>query len=176
MTVGYISALDRYINIDGHTQTKIQTDTAINGGNSGGPLLNLRGEVIGVVSAKSVGTGIEGLGFAIPSTQAKEVISDLITHSYVRGRAVLGVQVMSDYEGDNLQVASVNLGSAAYNAGIKAGDFIINAGGKEIGNLGDLRKVLDTLTAGDMLDVQVNRQGQIISMVVVLDEYRPTGL
>ncbi|MCL1877627.1 MAG: trypsin-like peptidase domain-containing protein, partial [Defluviitaleaceae bacterium] len=93
MTVGYVSALSRDVNIDGVSHTKIQTDAAVNLGNSGGPLLNLYGDVVGVVSAKSVGMNVEGLGFAIPSSHAEDIVANLIQYGYVRGRAVLGVTI-----------------------------------------------------------------------------------
>lgn len=86
VTNGYISALDREILVDGNKMNLLQTDAPINPGNSGGGLFNLRGELIGIVNAKSTGTDIEGIGFAIPSNDALKVYSDLINYGYVTGR------------------------------------------------------------------------------------------
>lgn len=89
VTKGIISALDREITIDNQTMNLLQTDAAINGGNSGGGMFNMYGELVGIVNAKSSGIGIEGLGFAIPIDDAKSVINDLIDNGYVTGRAVI---------------------------------------------------------------------------------------
>ncbi|MBO5313284.1 MAG: trypsin-like peptidase domain-containing protein [Clostridia bacterium] len=93
VTNGYISALDRKIEIDGHEMNLIQTDAAINPGNSGGGLFNLNGELIGIVNAKSSGTGIEGLGFAIPVKDALKIYTDLTNLGYVTGRPT----IMAEY-------------------------------------------------------------------------------
>jgi len=176
MTVGHISALNRDINIDGLSRNKIQTDTAVNPGNSGGPLLNLRGEVIGIVSAKSVGASIEGLGFAIPSNLAEHIVAELSQDGFVRGRAVLGVQIaMQDGVGD-VQVAAVNSDSAAERGGVKAGDVILSANGVAVSAFTDLRAILDGLSPSDTMELRVRRGSEEISIVVILDEYRPAGL
>ena len=104
MTVGYISALDREINIDGTPRNMLQTDAALNEGNSGGPLLNMRGQVVGIVSAKSIGMSVEGLGFAIPSKVAKNIINQLIDGGYVKNRGMIGVQVGVDYSSGEARV------------------------------------------------------------------------
>lgn len=88
VTVGYISALNRKIDVEGTTYNLLQTDAAINEGNSGGALVNLNGEVIGINSVKVAASGVEGLGFAIPISDAKPIIDDLIAHGYVTGRPV----------------------------------------------------------------------------------------
>ena len=176
MTVGYISALDRYINVQGTVGTKIQTDAAINNGNSGGPLIDLHGNVVGVVSAKSVGTGIEGLGFAIPATDAREIIKDLITHSYVRGRAVLGVEVVENTADGFVQILTVNPLSAAERAGLKPGDIIRSAGDAEIRSISDLRKILDQLHVNDEIRLIIKREDALLTKMVILDEYIPSGL
>ena len=171
MTVGYISALDRSINIDGMSRNKLQTDAAVNRGNSGGPLINARGQVIGIVSAKSTGSGVEGIGFAIPSTYASEVVSDLITYGHVRGRAMLGITItdVNDY----VEIVNVSTGSAAYNADIRVGDVIIAIDGTTVDSFADLRRHLDNADPGDEMRVMVRRGEQIIEKVAVLDEQVP---
>ena len=176
MTVGHISALNRDISIEGMSHTKLQTDTAVNRGNSGGPLLNLYGEVIGVVSAKSTGVDVEGLGFAIPANHAQSVVNQLKQHGYVRGRAILGVNVGVNEATGNVQVISVNHGSAAERAGIMPGDLILSANGIDIANFMDLRAVLDSLSPGDTIEIQVQRQDDELTLTVVLDEYRPVRI
>jgi len=175
MTVGHISAFDRDINIDGVSRNKLQTDAAVNSGNSGGPLLNLRGEVIGVVSAKSMGMGVEGLGFAIPSSQAEIVVGQLTQYGHVRGRAILGVQVTASEGSGYVQVAYVNRGSAAERAGILPGDIILSADGVMIASFADLRAVLDTQSPNDRIEIRVQRDGAAIALTATLDEYRPVG-
>lgn len=176
MTVGYISALDREINIDGTPRIMLQTDAAVNSGNSGGPLLNLRGQVIGIVSAKSSGVSVEGLGFAIPSNRASRVISQLIEDGYVKGRAVMGVQVTTMQEDDNktsVYVNSVNAGSAAERAGIKDGDIIRSANGSIVTTVAELKAIIDALSPGDRLGLVISRGDEEISLTVILDEYIP---
>lgn len=176
MTVGHISALNRDVNIDGLPHRKIQTDAAVNPGNSGGPLLNLRGEVIGIVSAKSVGTSIEGLGFAIPAGLAERIVSQLSQDGFVRGRAILGVQIALHDEAGYVLIASVNSGSAAQRAGIRAGDIILSANGTAVSTFSDLRGILDELSPGDTMELRIRRGSEELSVIAVLDEYRPVGL
>jgi serine protease Do len=178
MTVGYISALNRNINVEGMTRTKLQTDAAVNRGNSGGPLLNLRGEVIGIVNAKSVGADVEGLGFAIPSNQAKDIIEQLMEHGFIRGRAILGVSIneLQQTGGSVVQVTSVTRGGAAERAGIRTGDIILSANGVSISTFDELRAVLDELSPGDEIEVRVRRGNEERTFTAILDEYRPSGL
>jgi serine protease Do len=175
MTVGYISALNRDVNIDGVSRNKIQTDAAVNRGNSGGPLLNLQGEVIGVVSAKSVGMDVEGLGFAIPSNQVKTVIDQLMQYGFVRGRAVLGVQITVQNGSGKVQVASVNRNSAAERGGIIESDILLSANGKELSTFADLRMVLDGLSPGDAMELRILRNNDEVVLTIILDEYTPSG-
>ncbi|MCL1995216.1 MAG: trypsin-like peptidase domain-containing protein [Defluviitaleaceae bacterium] len=176
MTVGHISALDRDINIDGVSRLKLQTDAAVNRGNSGGPLINIHGYVIGVVSAKSVGMDVEGLGFAIPSNQTKTVIDQLMEYGYVRGRPILGVQITVQENTGLVQVASVNAGSAAERAGVIAGDIILSANDTHVQTFADLREVIDSLSPGDTLELRIQRGREEITLTATLDEYRPVAL
>lgn len=175
MTTGIVSALDRYVNVEGNTQVKLQTDAAINRGNSGGPLLNLQGEVIGVVSAKTIGSGIEGLGFAIPAEEASRVVNELITYRFVRGRAALGVQVTHGQNNGIVQIMELVTGGAAQRAGLQVGDRILAAGGETIKNFSDLRRVLDDAKAGETIEVSVERDGAQLEMRVTLDEFIPVS-
>ena len=167
MTVGYISAIERDINIDGIPHVMLQTDAAINRGNSGGPLLNLRGEVIGVISAKSVGMGVEGLGFAIPSNYAQQITNDIIEFGFVR-RAVLGIIVNDDRQG-NVEIVEIVAGSAAYNAGLLVGDVILSIDENEVTTFPELRVILDNLSPGDMVVVRVLRGAEELRFTAVLD-------
>ena len=174
MTVGHISALNRDINIDGTSHNKIQTDAAVNRGNSGGPLLNLYGEVIGVVSAKSTGMDVEGLGFAIPSSHAESIMRQLVDYGFIRGRAILGVTIQ--YGNGMVQVASVGTSSAAEQAGLRTGDIILSVNGTQLSNFSDLRTLLDEASPGDTMEMRVLRGSEEITITAVLDEHRPTGL
>ena len=176
LTVGHISALDRYITTEGITRNKIQTDAAVNRGNSGGPLLNMQGQVVGVVSAKSVGVDVEGLGFAIPSSYAQTVVSQLIEYGFVRGRAILGVTIMSDDASGLVQVASVSPGSGAAEAGIQPGDIILSANGIAIESFADLRRVLDASAPGDVLQIAIRRGNVELLLTATLGEHRPPGV
>ena len=167
MTVGHISAIERDINIDGIPHVMLQTDAAINRGNSGGPLLNLRGEVIGVISAKSVGMGIEGLGFAIPSNYAQRITNDIIEFGFVR-RAVLGITVNDDRQG-NVQIVSISDGSAADIAGLLVGDIILTIDGDEVPTFPALRVILDRLSPGETVEVRVLRGDEELSFTATLD-------
>jgi len=172
MTVGYISALDREINIEGIPLRMLQTDAAINGGNSGGPLINMQGRVIGVVTAKSVGTGIEGLGFAIPSNQAVRITDDLIQHGMVTDRASMGITSVTRYFLGllpSIEVESVIPGSAAERAGILAGDVIIAANNRQLRDSSELRILISEHSPGDVLRLDIQRGNERFPLDVVLD-------
>ena len=110
VTNGFVSALDREINVDGRLMNLMQTDAAINPGNSGGGLFNLRGELIGIVNAKSSGSGIEGLGFAIPANDALKILTDFINEGYVTGRPTIGITCADSKNGQYVQVITVRQG------------------------------------------------------------------
>ena len=175
MTVGVVSALDREINIDGVPRNMLQTDAAINRGNSGGPLIDMTGRVVGVVTAKSGGMDVEGLGFAIPSNVARSVTENLISHGFVRGRAVMGVQIgMTELNGaPRILIDGVAVGSGAERAGVQPGDIIISANETHVSTFGELRAILDTLSPGDELSLQVLRNGRMIVFPIILSEFRP---
>lgn len=186
VTDGIISALDRQITIDGQNMTLLQTNAAINPGNSGGGLFNGRGELIGIVNAKSSGTDIEGLGFAIPINKAVEIYSDLADYGYVRGRADAGMSMLeiSDtataymYRVSQLgvYVYEVENGSSAQNAGLKSGDYVLTAGGKEISALADFNSVIDSHSIGDQIEISVLRGRTVHDFTITLTEYIPQSL
>ena len=185
MTNGIISALNREINTDGsaqNIQTMIQTNAAINSGNSGGPLFDMDGNVIGVTSAKysgstTSGTSIEGLGFAIPINDALRVAYDLVEYGYVKG-AYLGVS-LRDLTTDTAsyyslpvgpRVEEVTEGSCAEKAGVQVGDIIISFNGVDVESYNDLAGQLKKVNAGDTVEMVVYRNGDEVPLTVALDE------
>lgn len=180
VTRGIISALDREINIDGQAMTLLQTDTAINKGNSGGGLFNGSGQLIGIVNAKSSGTSVEGLGFAIPIDTAKPVIESLITSGYVTGRPQLGVSMvniedeMSAFQSGvdefGVYIAKINRDSAAEEAGLKIKDRVISVDGKEIISSDEIAKIIDSKKVGDSIKIVVERDHKEVSLSATLKE------
>ncbi len=182
VTSGIVSALNRQITINEKNMTLIQTDAAINAGNSGGPLLNSCGQVIGINSAKmssSYGSAsVEGLGFAIPIREAKVIIDDLINNGYVTGRPQIGISTVdvteaySSYLGIpmGVYVQSVQEGSAAEKAGIQVGDVIIGIEGEAVTTHDELNQIKNTYKAGDTITLNIERQGSDIDIDVTLQE------
>ena len=180
VTSGIISALDREITVDGHTMNLLQTDAAVNPGNSGGGLFNSKGELVGIINAKSSGDDVEGLGFAIPSDTVKEVTDALIKNGYVPGRVSLGLSVVdiSDaqtammYRVDTLGVyiLSVEEGSNAEKAGLQAGDRIVAVGDKEVSSSSDITTALDDYSVGDQVKITITRGGKTGTATVTLAE------
>lgn len=182
VTDGIISALDREITIDDETMTLLQTNAAINPGNSGGGLFNMRGELVGIVNAKSSGTGIEGLGFAIPMSDAEPIITELISQGYVTGRIDLGMTLIDinslqsammyrvNYAG--LYIRSVTEGSAAQSAGFRAGDLITAIDGTDVSSESEFSAVLKTHQAGDTVKISIVRNGEAYTLPLTLAQYR----
>lgn len=179
-TDGIISALNRSVTVEGNTMNLIQTSAAISPGNSGGGLFNSKGELIGIVNAKNADENAEGLGFAIPINTAKAVTQDLIENGYVTGRPALGITVVSITDAQTAMqygvstlgayVQSVSEGSGAANAGMKVGDRIVSVGTKTVTTATDVTNALQDYTAGDTVQVQVDRGGELITLNVVLGE------
>lgn len=181
LTVGYVSGVDRVVDTEGTAMNMIQTDVAINSGNSGGPLFNMNGEVVGITTAKfsgnsSSGASIEGIGFAIPIDDVRGMIEDLKTHGYVTG-AYLGVMVLdvdtnAQYYGlpAGAYVESADEGSAAQKGGILSGDIITEVGGYAVTSVSDLTRVLRKFEVGQTVSVEVYRTGQYKTLSVTLDE------
>lgn len=183
MTGGYVSALPREINISGKPISMFQTDAAINAGNSGGPLFNMAGNVIGITSAKisgitGSGASIEGVGFAIPINEALRVVYDLQEYGYVRGRAFLGVTVKeldaatADTYGLPVGpiVQSVVADSCADKAGIAVKDIILAFNGRNVKTYTQLMSALNKCSAGDEVTLRIYRAGAELDVTLTLDE------
>ncbi len=187
MTNGHVSALDRVITTEanGDAINMFQIDAAVNSGNSGGPVYNNRGEVIGVVTAKYSSTGVEGLGFAIPVNDAARIADDLITKGYVTGKAYMGIspeaseqyQWYAQYKGlpAGVCVASVEKGSCAEKAGVRPDDIIVRVGEDQVKSIGDLRQALKKFSAGDTTEIEVYRADSKVTLTITFDEAKPSG-
>ena len=183
LTVGYISAKDRTINTDGtYNINMMQTDAAINSGNSGGPLFNMKGEVIGITTAKysgssNSGASIEGIGFAIPMDDVMSILQDLKDYGYVKG-AYLGVSVVTMdpavAEAYGLptgsKVSLVEPNNCAAKAGIKVGDIIVAMAGQDVSGNSDLLSILRQFKPGDTTTITVYRAGREYELTITLDE------
>ncbi len=182
VTQGIVSAVNRTISIDNRTMNLIQTDAAINSGNSGGALINARGEVIGINSVKVTSSGVEGMGFAIPISEANPIISDLLEYGYVKGRPIIGISTrdVSEYMSKSYswpqgaQVMSVTSDSAR-NAGLQQGDIITAADGQKVTTGEELNKIKDQHKPGDALKLEVYKYatGQTENVEVTLSEQLP---
>ena len=178
VTCGIISAVNREVtDSEGKTFTLIQTDAAINAGNSGGALVNSEGKVIGINTLKLSGTGIEGMGFAIPINSTTDITSQLIQYSKVK-RPYIGISGMDLTEdvakANNLVVGiyvkSIDDFSAAEKAGMKIGDVIIEADGKSITTMDELNEIKNSHQIGDEMKVKVNRNGEERELTITLGE------
>lgn len=176
VTAGVISALDREVTINGQTYNLLQTDASINAGNSGGPLVNSYGEVIGVTNAK-VSEG-EGLGFAIPINDIKSVIEDLVNNGYVTGRPTIGIgvitvdQTTADQYGwpVGAYVKEVTKGGAADKAGVKTGDIITAVDGTAVTSSAEISTIKNTHKVGDSIELEIYRNGDTMKISIVLEE------
>lgn len=187
-TTGIISALDRTLTIEGTTLTLLQTDAAINGGNSGGGLFNSKGELIGIVESKAEAVGVEGLAFALPINSVSEIINDMIKNggksssSASKATPAVGI-VISEISDDNAQyyglesagvyVAQVT-GENAAKAGFQEKDRIVSFNGKEITSSSEFISLVRKCKVGDTVTVIVSRNGQEIEIKTVLEELQTT--
>lgn len=178
VTTGIVSALNRKItDSDGKTYTCIQTDAAINSGNSGGALVNSEGKVIGINTLKLSGTGIEGIGFAIPINSTTDITSQLIQYSKVK-RPYIGISGIDLDETTakkynlvvGVYVKSVEDFSSAEKGGLKAGDVIIEADGKSIKSMDELNEIKNSHKIGDTMQLKVNRDGSEKEITLTLGE------
>lgn len=182
-TQGIISAINRTITVDNRTMSVIQTDAAINEGNSGGALVNAFGQVIGINAVKISSSTIEGMGFAIPISEAKPVLEDLIKYGYVKGRPVIGISSrdVTEYMAKRqnwpmgVQVMAVQVGSGAEIAGLEQGDIITKADGKKVATTDELNKIKDSHKPGETLKMEVYKYqtGLTTTVTVKLNEERP---
>lgn len=168
VTAGIISAVNRTMTIENRTYNLLQTDAAINSGNSGGALINQYGEVIGINSVKLSESGVEGMGFAIAISEAKPIIDDLMSNGYVTGRPLVGISVQETKYG--LFVASVQENSGAANAGLQEGDLIISVDGQKVSSTTEINDLRDQKKPGDTMVFRVLRDGEQIDANVVLTE------
>ena len=178
VTQGIISATSREIEIGGYIMKVMQTDAAVNPGNSGGPIINCRGKIVGVVSSKISQDGVEGIGFAIPMDTALSVANDFIEYGYVKNRPMLGVSVeeINSYYAQfygmqpGLRVASVQDGSAADIAGILPGDRIAAFNGVEVSTSAALNYEKDKYSIGDTVEITIIREGKQLILPLTLKE------
>ena len=181
-TNGIVSAINRDVELDGRTMTLIQTNAALNSGNSGGPLINCFGQVIGINTMK-IGdfanrAGVEGLGFAIPSATVKDVVDQLIRQGYVSGRPTLGIggEALSTFYQHyyrlpaGLYVTGVDRRSDAYAKGIQEGDLILSVGGTRVTSPEDLKAAVFSCKVGDTVETVVYREGQQYLVELTLAE------
>ena len=177
MTDGIVSAVDRDVQVDGRTMTLIQTNAALNSGNSGGPLINEYGQVVGlnVIKMSSSYFSIEGLGFAIPSATMDRVVDDLLATGEPQPQPVLGLSVrleatqLSD-RSQGLEVVEITPGGAADRAGVQVGDYVLSAAGHPLETSEDLLWVRRQKRLGDELDMTLWRDGEIVEVTLSLQE------
>ena len=192
LTVGYVSALDREISESstGTTINMFQTDCAINSGNSGGPIFDMNGNVVGITTAKYSSSGysnaasVEGIGFCIPINDAMSIVNDLMQYGYVKGRVSMGVSVramdttVAQYYNlpTGVYVAGVTSGSAAENAGIQEGDMICAIDGDETASVAALKQKLKDYKPGDTATVSIYRSstGEKLDVTITFDEMQAT--
>lgn len=188
-TGGMVSALGREVSVEGTMMTLIQHDAAVSPGSSGGGLFNSSGSLIGIVNAKANSSEAEGIGFAIPVNSVKQIISDLIEHGYVQGRAYLGVSTQNvtlmpqgtsqwggffGYSGMScVLVTNVVSGSAAEAAGIQTGDLILAVEGTEVSSTDDLSALINAYNAGDQATLTIQRNGEQMELSVTFGESVP---
>ena len=181
MTNGIISAINRDLTVGDRTMTLIQTNAALNNGNSGGPLINCYGQVIGINTVKmssycTATASVEGLGFAIPISVAKPIIDELIENGYVAGRPAIGISgdsLPSYYRTyyrlpEGVYVTSVNEGSNAKAKGIREGDIVTAINGERISSIDELNTVKNQYAAGDEVTLTVYRSGTYYEVTVTL--------
>lgn len=174
---GTISAVNREVSADGRTYKLIQTDAAINAGNSGGALVNSKGQVIGINTLKLSGTGIEGMGFAIPINSAKPIYEQLIEYKKVKrpyigigGRDLTEELAKANNLVVGIYITSIEEFSAAEKAGLKIGDVIIEADGTSIKTMDELNEIKNKHAIGDNMKIKINRNGSEKEVEIKLQE------
>ena len=177
LTDGIVSAINRDVEVDGRTMTLIQTNAALNSGNSGGPLINEYGQVVGinVIKMSSDYSNVEGLGFAIPSASIQRIVNDLLEYGKVQPEPVLGVTVYQigvqlEEELWGLEVKEVTPDSAADKAEIQVGDFVTSAGGEALYTSQDLLRIRRQYYLGDELPMTIWRDGEILEVTLQLEQ------
>lgn len=183
-TDGIISGIDRDVDMDGRTMTLLQTNAALNSGNSGGPLINCYGQVIGIntmkIGAFTDKAGVEGLGFAIPSTTVKTIVDQLISQGYVSGRPTLGISgegLSSFYQHyyrmpAGLYITQVSQSSEAYEKGVEEGDLLLSINDTPVTSMDDLKSTIFSCEVGQTVQVAIYRGGQQYLLELTLEEDR----
>ena len=186
MTDGIVSALDRRVSLERKIINYFQLSAAVNSGNSGGPVYDTNGEVIGIVSAKVMSSYVEGIGFAIPINDAIAIASELIEYGYLVGRAQMGISAVTvsrsnaEFYGwvEGVYVRSVTEGSAASKAGLMVSDIIIKIGDDDVTTMEGLQFSLRKFRAGDTTTVVVRRggeSGEDVELTITFDENLTAG-
>ena len=179
LTDGIVSAINRDVQLSGRSMNLIQTNAALNSGNSGGPLINQYGQVVGINTIKMISrygdASVEGLGFAIPTATLKRLVNDLLTYGKVQPEPLLGITVMTlgTQLEDNLwgaEVDSVTTGSAADKAGVEPGDFIVSAGGIDVIGSDDVLRARRQYHIGDEMPMTLWRNGELIDVMLQLED------
>ncbi|MCD7845034.1 MAG: S1C family serine protease [Oscillospiraceae bacterium] len=179
MTNGIISAINRNITYNGHTMTLLQTNAALNEGNSGGPLINAYGQVVGITNMKIMSTyyaTVEGIGFAIPSSVVKEVADQLIEYGVVLGEPTIGIvagsvsaEAMALYGlPEGVYVSEVSEGSDALEKGLQVGDVITAVNGQAVTSVADVNLIKEGCEVGDTITLTVYRDGETFDLEIAL--------
>ena len=176
VTDGIISALEREVLIDGVTMTLLQTNAAINSGNSGGGLFNMAGELIGVVNAKYSATGVEGLGFAIPIDTAYESIDKLLKHGYIPGIPTLGVAVQEKpgFTANYQTITILYVADVGTSTVFQKGDYVLEIGGVSVTDADHLTRLVRQYEVGQTVEVVVQRNRERVTLQITLQEYIPS--
>ena len=177
LTDGIVSAIDRNVWVDNRYMTLIQTNAALNSGNSGGPLINEYGQVVGinVIKMTSKYNNVEGLGFAIPSTDMERIINDLLAYGELQPEPLLGITVLTVAEEVEegvwgLRVEEVTPGSSGDVAGVRIGDFLLTADGEALSTSQDLLRIRRQHYLGDEMPVTLWRNGEILEVTLVMKD------
>ena len=178
LTDGIISAIERGMNYKGHSMNLLQTNTAINEGNSGGPLFNMYGQVVGITNMKMMSSysSIEGIGFAIPSQTVVKIVNLIVKEGAVNGRPSIGITVgaipdtAKEYYNlpSGLYISAVAEGSDAAAKGIKPGDILLKVNGEEVSETAQVAAIKEGLSVGDTMTLTVWRSGETFDVVIVL--------
>ena len=180
LTDGIISAIERGMNYKGHSMNLLQTNTAINEGNSGGPLFNMCGQVIGITNMKMMSSysSIEGIGFAIPSSTVVKLVNIIVREGSVTGRPSIGITVGAIPDearekyglpgSGGLYISAVSEGSDAAAKGLRAGDIILKVDGVEVSTTAEISAMKEELSVGDTMTFTIWRDGEVFDVEIML--------
>ena len=174
---GIVSALEKEISINKVYMTVIQTNAAVNAGNSGGGLFDINGSLVGIVNAKKSSnyseTSVEGMGYAIPSNTVTRIIEELVTNGYVKDRATMGIKVATNssyYTNEGILITEIIEGGSAEKAGLQPNDIIISIDGEKVSTYADLVKSMESKNVGDTVTVEIQREGELMNFDVTLQD------